>query len=164
MTANVCDPEDFTEDRFVAIRAPGVETVAFGYFSAVGDLIQIDRNPRKRPGDVFESRIQQFADTVRSHPNGRIVASLYTDDGPVEVTVVFAQPRRLASERTLRENLLEFDDVAAVDGLAMYVWSGTAPWRTADVLPVVDGSNLPAHLVDGGELRASYSSTIHGSC
>ena len=153
MTANVCDPEDFAQDRFVAIRAPGVETVAFGYFSAVGDLLQIDRNPRRRQGDVFESRIQQFADTVRRHPNGRIVATLHTHAEPVQVTVLLAQPRLLASGVRLRDTLLEFDDVAAVDGLALYVWSGTAPWRRAEVLPVIDGIvNLPTHLVDGGEL------------
>jgi hypothetical protein len=153
MTANVCDPEDFTQDRFVAIRAPGVETVAFGYFSAVGDLLQIDRNPRRRQGDVFESRIQQFADTVRHHPHGRIIATLHTGAEPVQVTVLLAQPRRLASNVRLREALLEFDDVAAVDDLALYIWSGTAPWRRAEVLPVGDGIvNLPTHLVDGGEL------------
>lgn len=154
MTADVCDPDDFAEDRFVAIRAPGVESVDFGYFSAVDDLLQVDAHPRRRQGDVFESRIQQFADTVRAHPAGRLVATLQTDDGPVEVTVLTAQPRRLASDMRLHDDVLEFEGVAAIDGLAAYVWSTTAPWRTAEVLPVVDGvAKLPEHLVDGGELR-----------
>jgi hypothetical protein len=154
MTPDVCDPEDFAQDRFVAIRASGVETVAFGYFSAQGDLLQIDPNPRRRQADVFESRIQQFGDTVRRHPNGRIVATLGTDGGPVEVTVLSAQPRRLASDVRLCDNRLEFNDVAVLDDLAVYIWSGTAPWRAAEVLPVVDGvAILPDHLVDGGELR-----------
>ena len=87
----------------------------------MGDLLQIDRNPRRRQGDVFESRIQQFADTVRRHPNGRIVATLYTDAEPVEVTVLLAQPRRLASDVRLRDTVLEFDDVAVVDDLGLYV-------------------------------------------
>lgn len=153
MTADVCDPEDFAQDRFVAIRAPGITTVTFGYFSAAGQLVQIDQNPRKRQADVFESRLQQFADTVRRQPNGRLVATLYTGAEPVDVTVLLAEPRRLASAVQIRDDILEFEDVSAVEDLAVYVWSGTAPWRQAEILPVVDGvAKLPEHLVDGGEL------------
>lgn len=154
MTADVCDPDDFAQDRFVAIRAPGVASVEMGYFSALGDLLQIDPNPRKRVGDVFESRIQQFADTVRHHPTGRIVATLGTHEGPIQVTLLSARPRKLASGVTLRDDVLQFNDVADVDDLAVYVWSSTAPWRAAEVLPVVGGvATLPDHLVDSGELR-----------
>lgn len=154
MTADACDPEDFAQDRFVAVRAPGVDTVAFGYRSAMGDLLQVDRAPRRRQGDVFESRTQQFADTVRRHPHGRMVAILASDGETIEVTTLLAQPRRLASNVRLRESVLEFDDVAAVDDLAVYVWSGTAPWRRAEVLRIHNGvAELPDHLIDGGELR-----------
>lgn len=153
MTPDVCDPEDFAQDRFIAIRAPGVQTVKLGYVSALGDLLQTDPSPRARQGDVFESRTQQFADTVRRHPDGRIVATLFTDAGPAEVTVLLAKARRLASDVHLGAGLLEFDDIAAIDDLAVYVWSGTAPWRRAEVLPVVDGTaSLPSHLVEAGEL------------
>jgi len=154
MTADVCDPEDFTQDRFAAIRAPGIDAVEFGYFSAFGDLLQVDPRPRRRQGDVFESRIQQFADTVRSHPTGRIVATLRTDTGPIEVTVMSAQPRRLASDVRLHDNMLEFIDPAALDNLAVFVWSTTAPWLTAEIFPAVDGTvALPDHFVDSGDLQ-----------
>ncbi|CAJ1501171.1 hypothetical protein [[Mycobacterium] burgundiense] len=154
MTADVCDPDDFTQDRFVAIRAPGVERVQFAYFSELGDLLQLDSTPRRRQGDVFESRTQQFADTVRSHPSGRIVATLHTEVGPIEVTVLRAQPRRLATAVSLNDTALEFVDAAALDDMAVFVWSTTAPWRAAEVLPIVDGkATLPEHLVDAGELR-----------
>jgi hypothetical protein len=154
MTADVCDPDDFTQDRFAAIRAPGIDAVELGYFSALGDLLQVDPNPRRRQGDVFESRIQQFADTVRSHPTGRIIATLRTDTGPLEVTVMSAQPRRLASDARLHDNMLEFIDPAALDELAVFVWSTTAPWRPAEIFPVVDGTvALPDHLVDSGDLH-----------
>ncbi|WP_232007750.1 hypothetical protein, partial [Mycobacterium gordonae] len=153
MTADVCDPEDFVQDRFVAIRAPGVESAKFGYVSAVGDLLQLDPTPRRRQGDVFESRTQQFADTVRRQPNGRIVASLITETGQVEVTVLLAQPQRLASDVHLVDGVLVFDGLATVDDLAVYVWSGTAPWRRAEIIPVVAGTaTLPSHLVEAGEL------------
>lgn len=154
MTADVLDPDDFAQDRFVAVRAPGIETVEFGYFSELGDLLQVDPSPRKRQGDVFESRLQQFADTVRSHPTGRIVATMRTDIGPVAANVLSAQPRRLATGVSLHEDLLKFTQVAAIEDLAAYVWSTTAPWRPAEVLPVIDGTAaLPAHLVGAGELR-----------
>jgi hypothetical protein len=103
---------------------------------------------------VFESRIQQFADTVRSHPAGRIVAKLYTHSGPAEVTVLSAQPRRLASAVLLSEDNLEFTDIADVDNLGVYVWSTTAPWRSPEVLSVVGGTvSLPAHLAESGEMQ-----------
>jgi hypothetical protein len=154
MTPDVCDPDDFALDKFVAIRAPGVKSVEFGYFSILGDLLQVDEHPRRRQGDVFESRTQRFTDTVRAHPTGRVIATLRTNDGPVEVTVLAAQPRRLASGVLLRDSALEFADAAAIDDLAAYVWSTTAPWSPAQVLPLVDGvAMLPEHLVDGGELQ-----------
>ena len=54
----------------------------------------------------------------------------------------------------MRDNVLEFADIAALDDLAVYVWSTTAPWRAPEVLTVVDGSaTIPEHLVDGGELQ-----------
>lgn len=97
MTPDVCDPEDFSQDRFVAVRAPGVGHVEFAYLSDVGDVIQVDPSPRRRAGDVFETRTQQFADTARHHPTGRMVAKLHTDGGHFEVTALFARPRLLAS-------------------------------------------------------------------
>lgn len=154
MTADVCDPEDFAQDRFVAVRAPGIDTVTFGYRSAMGELLQVDRAPRRRQGAVFESRTQQFADTVRRHPHGRMVAILASDTGTIEVPTLLAQRRGLASGVRLRESALEFEDVAAVDDIAVYVWSGTAPWRRAEVLRVHNGvAELPEHLMDAGELR-----------
>lgn len=154
MTPDVCDPDDFVQDRFVAVRAPGIDSVEFGYVSAHGDVLQRDPSPRHRQGDVFESRTQQFADTVRAYPAGRIVATLRTDDGLIEVTVLSAQPRQLASAVHLHEGQLKFSDVAPLDDLAVYVWSTTAPWRGAEVFPVIDGAaTLPSTLIHAGELR-----------
>ncbi len=153
MTPDVCDPEDFAQDRLVAVRAPGISSVQFGYLSDIGDVIQIDASPRRRQGDVFETRTQQFADTARHHPTGRIAATLSTDDGPVDVTVLSARPRLLASDVSLTEGALEFSDVAAVDDLAVYVWSTTAPWRPAEAFPVKEGrAVLSESFIDRGEL------------
>lgn len=154
MTPDVCDPEDFVQDRYASIRAPEVDGVAFGYVSEFGDLLQTDPSPRRRQCDVYETRTQQFADTVRRHPAGRLVATLHTADGSVEVTVLSAQPRLLASGVRIHDHVLEFTDAAAVDDLAAHIWSMTAPWLPAETVPVVDGkARLPEHLVDSGELR-----------
>lgn len=155
MSADVCDPEDFIQDRFVAIRAPGAEGVTFGCYSDLGDLLQVDAHPRQRQADTFETRTQQFADTVRAYPSARLIATLQTIDGPVSVTVLTAQPRLLASGVELeRGKTLVFQDAAELSDLAAYVWSATAPWHTAEVIPVLNGSaKLPEHLVGRGELR-----------
>ncbi|MEX7468581.1 hypothetical protein AB4Z39_02605 [Mycobacterium adipatum] len=154
MTPDVSDPEDFANDRFVAIRAPGVGRVDFGYYSDLGDLIQVDANPKRRQNDVFETRTQQFADTARHHPTGSLVATLHTNNGTVGVPVLLARPRLLASGVTLVDHTLEFHDTAAVDGLAVHVWKMTAPWQSPASLPVMDGrAVLPEQFVNQGELR-----------
>ncbi|AWT52228.1 hypothetical protein D806_012400 [Mycolicibacterium smegmatis MKD8] len=153
MTADICDPEDFGQNRFAAIRAPGVTTAEFGYYSELGDLLQVDSKPRIRTSDVFETRTQQFADVVRRFPAGRLAATLHTETGPIEVTVLSAQPRRLASGVQLDGADLTFIDIAAVDELSVYVWNTTAPWKPPEVLQVRDGrATLPERLVDSGEL------------
>ena len=154
LTPDVCDPDDFVRDRFVAVRAPGVETAEFAYVSDLGVVLQVERQPRRRQGDVFECRTQKFADTVRDHPSGRMVVMLYTDQRPVEVSVLSAKPRLLASGVSLLDDHLVFSDVAAVDDLAAYVWRATAPWSAAEVVRVVDGrASLPDQFLDHGDLR-----------
>ena len=154
MTPDVSDPEDFANDRFVAIRAPGVGRVDFGYYSDLGNLVQVDANPKRRQNDVFETRTQQFADTARHHPTGSLAATLHTNNGPVGVPVLLARSRLLASGVTLVDQTLEFRDAAAVDGLAVHVWKMTAPWQGPASLPVMDGrAVLPEQFVNQGELR-----------
>ncbi|MGV0578350.1 hypothetical protein ABQE57_07920 [Mycolicibacterium elephantis] len=154
MTPDVCDPDDFSQDRFVEVRAPGVDSVEFAYVSAHGDLLQRDPNPRRRQNDVFGTRTQQFADTARHNPGGKIIARLSTSSDLLDVTVLSAEPRQLASGVELHGDELVFMDVAAVDDLATYVWSSTAPWAEPEVLRVVDGrAALPPALVDAGDLR-----------
>jgi len=154
MSPDALDPEDFAENRFVAVRAPHVADVTFAYVSDHGDLLQSDPRPRVRQSDVYETGTQQFADTVRRHPSGRLQAVITTAEGVVEVPVLQAQPRLLSTGVGLQAGVLEFADPAAVENLAVHVWSTTAPWEPPETLPVVDGrAQLPDHLVDAGELR-----------
>lgn len=153
MTADICDPDDFAEDKFVAVRAPGIENVSFAYCSAFGDVLQASGVVRRRHGDVHEVSTQQFADTARAHPHGRVHASLATPDGLIDVTVLAAEQRQLAGSVRLDGETLVFDGLAGVPDLAAHIWSNTAPWLAPQVLPI-DGPavDLPAHLVDTGEL------------
>ena len=76
VAAQLCAAEDVTQDRFVAVRAPGVELEEFAFMGDTGDRIQVGTRHRCKPGDVFEISTQQFADTARMHESGRIVARL----------------------------------------------------------------------------------------
>lgn len=154
VTADACTPEDFVKNRFVAVRAPGIDRVAFGFISAAGQLEQVEEHVRRKQGGIFELRTERFADTARTHQSGRVVATLQTFDGPVDVTVLMIRPRQLASGVMLHSGILRFDGLAELDDLAAYVWPATAPWRPVRVLSVIEGSaQLPANLVDAGELR-----------
>ncbi len=153
MTADICDPDEFAEDRYVAVRAPGIGSVSFAYCSTVGEVLQASCNVRRRHSDIHEVATQQFADTVRAHPNGRVRASLATADGPIEVTVLAAEPRQLARSVGLDGDKLVFDGLAKVPDLSAHVWNNTAPWLAPEILPVADSVvRLPTHLIDTGEL------------
>ena len=154
MTPEVCDPVDFSQNRFVAARAPGVERAEFRYVSNRGELLQVDSGPRRRRGDIFESRLQQFADTVRAHPGGRLEATLHTADGPRDVVVLRAQSSSLASGVRLVDARLEFADIADVSNLAVHVWNTTTPWNPPEVIPVHNGTaQLPEQFIERGSLR-----------
>lgn len=153
-TPDIWAPEDFTRDRFVAVRAPGVDAVEFAFVSASGEVVQVDDRPRRKQGDVFELRTQRFADAVRHHGSGRVTASLRIHDEPIDLTVLSVHPRRIGSGVMLRDGVLEFEGTADVADLAAYVWTAMAPWRTVQTLPVTDGvARLPKELLGAGELR-----------
>lgn len=153
MSADICDPDDFAEAKFVAVRAPGVQDVTFSYCSTFGDVLQVAGNVRRKQGGVFEVSTQHFADTVGARPNGRVRATLATAEGPIDVTVLAAEPRRLAHAVSLNGGRLVFDGLADLSDLAVHVWSNTAPWLPPEVFPVVDSAvKLPESLVDTGEL------------
>jgi hypothetical protein len=153
ITPDSCSPEDFLHDRFVAVRAPGVDRAEMGFVTAAGELVHIERNPKRKPGGVFEFDARRFADTARTHGTGRLIAVLCTDSGSTEVTVISVQPRKLASDVELCDGLLRFEDLPDSNDLATYVWCTTAPWRPAQVLPIIDNAaQLPADLLDAGEL------------
>ena len=154
VTAAMCAPDDLALDRFVAVRAPGVELGDFAFVGASGDRVQVGTRSRRKPGDVFEVGTQQFADTARMLGSGRIVATLNTEHGAFDVTALVICPKQLGSGVKLREAVLDFGDVKDVEGLAAYVWTATAPWRPPDIFRLTDGRiELPETLVDAGELR-----------
>ncbi|PRC43165.1 hypothetical protein C6A85_000000106755, partial [Mycobacterium sp. ITM-2017-0098] len=153
VTAPLASPEDLRLDRFAALRAPGLELEEFVFIDGSGNVIQIGTQPRRRPGNVYEVKTQQFADCARMQQSGRIMARLKDKLGTIEVAVVSIQPKRLGSEVTLHDGILNFGDIG-VAGLSVYVWCATAPWLPPDVFPLIDGQvKLPERLLTAGELR-----------
>jgi hypothetical protein len=154
ITADVATPADLAEDRYVAIRAPGAQAVAFSYLDAAGRTLQVESEPRRRPGAVFEVPTQRFADTARSSGVGRIVAQVSTDASTVQATVLSVRPKTLCSGVRIVNGALHFDDLVDIDDLAVHVWCSTAPWRPLQTLPIDQGrATLPPDLLNAGELR-----------
>lgn len=147
-------PEELQQNRFVAVRVPGIDDVEFAFSTAGDELVHVESQPRRKQGDIFECDVRRFADTAGVHNDGRIVATWRTDTGAATVTVIAVHPQRLASGAELQDRRLQFYDLLDVDDLAAYVWSATAPWRPPQLLPLSDGHvQLPKTLKKAGELR-----------
>lgn len=154
VTAQLASPEDLKEDRFVAVRAPGVTLDGFVFIDSDDNVVQAGTQPKSKAGSVFEVRTQQFADSARMQGSGRLVARLRTETEVIDVTVLSIQPKQLGSAVALRDDVLDFGDVVDIDGLSAYVWCTTAPWLPPRVLSVVNGgAKLPGALTDAGHLR-----------
>ena len=69
MIPEICDPGEFAQNRFAAVWATGIERAEF-VTSPTGVSFSRSTAGRAPAGDIFESRLQQFADTVRTHPGG----------------------------------------------------------------------------------------------
>lgn len=154
VAAQLCTAEDLTQDRFAAVRAPGVELEEFAFIGDAGDRVQVGTRHRRKSGDVFEVSTQQFADTARAFGSGRIIARLRADDEVIDVTVLLIRPKQLGAGVVLHDDTLDFGNSEGIEGLSAYVWSSTAPWRVPEVLHLNDGiAQLPPHLIDAGQLR-----------
>jgi hypothetical protein len=154
ITADACTAADLAKNRYVSVRAPGAHAVTFAYLDAAGRTLQVEDEPRRRPGGVVELSTQRFADTGRHCAVGRIVAQVGADTSMVQATVVSVRPPKLCSGVRIVNGALCFDDLLDVEDLAAYVWCSTAPWRALQVLPIEHGSaQLPPDLVNAGELR-----------
>lgn len=153
-TADVCTPTMVTKDRFIAVRAPGVDQVWFSYVSTSGEIVQVESNPRRRQDDVYESVLQKFTDSVAGQQTGRFIATLQSEGARHDVPILAVRPQDLASSVELHSGALHFMDLADVAELAAYVWCTSAPWR-APVAVHLDGNvaQLSNDLVNAGELR-----------
>lgn len=147
-------PDELGEDRFVAIRAPGVASVQFAFVSSHGELTQTEAQPRRKTGDVYEVSTRRFVDTARSTGAGRLVARVVNADGKfVDVTVVSVRPPRFCSGVHLAGNELAFHNLLATDDLAASVWCATAPWLDPRTIPLTeDRAVLPPDLIGAGPL------------
>jgi hypothetical protein len=104
--------------------------------------------PSMRRNGVYRFNLAQVADTIVVHPHVRLCLGA---DGALQVATI--RPKRLYREITAHEGTLVLSQSVEVDGLTAVVYSLRAPWREAEVLPVVEGrAQLPRWLSDAGPM------------
>ncbi|OHU97395.1 hypothetical protein [Mycobacterium talmoniae] len=152
--ADVCAPQELSEDRFVAIRAHGVVATQFAFINPAGEQTHTEVRPRRKAGDVYEESTRRFVDAARSATTGRIVAQLVTVDGrTIDVTVLAVRPPRLCSGADISTGGLVFHGLLTVDDLAAQIWCSTAPWVPPRAISLSeDRAELPKDLVGAGPL------------
>lgn len=153
-SAEAYTPDELGEDRFVAIRAPGVSSVQFVFVNSIGAVTQTETQPRRKTGDVYEVSTRRFVDTARNSGTGRLIARIINDEGKqVDVTVIAVRPPTFCSGAHLADGELVFHNLLAADDLAVNIWCATAPWLEPRVIPL-DGDRavLPAELIESGPL------------
>lgn len=153
-SAEAYTPDELGEDRFVAIRAPGVAAVQFVFVNAGGELTQTEPQPRRKPGDVYEVSTRKFVDTARNTETGRLIARIINREGKqVDVTVATVRPPKLCSGAHLSGGELLFHNLLTVDDLAVNIWCVTAPWLEPRSIPLTgDRAALPDDLLGAGAL------------
>lgn len=153
-TADVYAPQELVEDRFVAVRAPGIAAVHFVFVDSFGDSTHTEFQPRRKPGEVYEVSTQRFVDAARSATTGRIVARISgAGDGPVDVTVLSVRPPRLCSGAHISGDQLLLHNLLNVDDLAAHIWCSSGPWLSPRAISLTgDSTFLPSDLVDAGPL------------
>jgi hypothetical protein len=152
-TPDVWGPDDLADDRFVAVRAPGVSAVEFVLVDSGGQRVQVEREPSRKPGGAYQIATQRFADTARRIGVGRLVAKVTTDAGSVEVATLAVRPTELSAGARIVDDVLVFDDLVTAGELSVYAWCMTAPWQPIMTLPIEGNvARLPADLIDAGDL------------
>ncbi len=152
-TAVAVRPEELAGDLVLAARVPGDVAV---------DIAVIDEE-----GEVAEAIVPDVVgdctyllDAVVLYRAARrageceIVARVDTVDGyELQMPIATVLPYALCEGVVLDGSTLVFEDLAAVDGLAAFVFSATAPWRPVERVEIADGvAQLPASLVGAGDL------------
>jgi hypothetical protein len=116
-----------------------------------GRVVQSVPASGQRSAGLAGFELERAADTIAAH--GR--AELVLNAGETRMPVGYVRPRRLASGADIDGCMLVVHDAAAVEGLAVGVYLGYAPWRPPVELPVAaDGTaRLPGNLANAGPLR-----------
>lgn len=153
-SAEAYTPDELAEDRFVAIRAPGVSSVQFVFMNSVGEITQTETQPRRKAGDVYEVSTRRFVDTARNAATGRLISRIINDEGKqVDVTVIAVRPPTFCSGVHLADGELIFHDLLTADDLAVSIWCSTAPWLEPRVISLADDrAMLPSELIGAGPL------------
>lgn len=97
---------------------------------------------------IYRFGLAQITDTLRAEQQMRL--SL---DREATLTVAHVRPGRLFSTIAVENSQLVLAGAPAIEGLTAICYRATAPWTSAQVLPVTDGTaQLPESLVGVGPL------------
>ncbi|BBE46945.1 MULTISPECIES: hypothetical protein [Rhodococcus] len=153
-SVQVLTPGDLEDYSVIAARIPGDVSVSFALLSRNGDLLQ-EVTPDVPSDNTFQVLSRTFVDAVRTASGDCRIAALVDDSDGTTTSVALAniRPAELCGGITVVDGMLIFEDLAAEDDLAIYLWSTTAPWLPMRTLEISEGRvALPEDLVDAGPL------------
>ncbi|MHB1594778.1 MAG: hypothetical protein ACYCO9_17805 [Streptosporangiaceae bacterium] len=134
------------------VRTPGNSVSAELEVWAGAQRIQTIPPTGQQSDGLIGYELSRAAETVAHH--GR--AEMYLPWGSTAMPVAFVRPRRLATGALIEPPHLVIHDCIPVDGLAVGLYQGYAPWRPPVVLPVPGSGvvELPPELQGAGPLLA----------
>lgn len=140
--------EDVVEDPGTLILDVGASAdPQLHYLSGPGPVQVID--PEAGRNGVYRFPLAKLVDTLAQHPLGHLAL-----DPGGELVVATMRPRRLFSDVTSVDGVLQFADCVDLDGLTALVYPVRAPWNDPEAIPVIAGcAVLPDKLTDAGPLR-----------
>ena len=145
--------EDFAAAGRLLVRLPGEGQDSQPELELYvgGQLVQSVPASGQQSSGLAGFELERAADTIAAHGRAEVVLKT----GGTMMPVGYVRPRRLASGVDIDGSMLVLHDAAAVEGLAVGVYLGFAPWRSPVELPVGrDGkAALPPDLVNAGPLR-----------
>lgn len=155
-TPIVLTPDELDDELTLGLRLDADVTVLFALTDSSGEVLQ-EVDPTSRTGGVYAGSSRVFFDLARGLDECCIVALIdeLVDDQVYTTTVplAYVRPAALHGSISLADGVLEIEDLAEVDDIAVNIWTTTAPWRRARTVEVSGCRvQLPEDLVDAGPI------------
>lgn len=119
------------------------------------DVTRLTDSPDYREhSDAFEYPAARLSSTAIDCRSSRVVAVVRREgETDQQLTIAHVRPDKLFRSVDPKDGRLYFTDLVDTEGLQVQIWSDTAPWRKAAVVPVLQCSaEIPAQLRGAGPL------------